>query len=206
MREKNNERSLDRYDVDITENDMYEAMKDIPGYLDITPLDLKEIYQHAYRHAVQRLMNSVKARDIMTGTVISVRPESLLYEVAKTMAEHGISGVPVVAHGELVGIISQKDFLKLIATGAQNLMDVLAECIDGKCCAAGSLREKTARDIMTSPALTLHADETLTQIAELFASRHINRAPVVDQEGRMIGIVSRDDIVKAYSGRRNELL
>ena len=205
MRGKKSEHNLDKYGVDITENDIYEAMKDIPGYLDITPQDLKEIFRYAYRHAVERLMNSAKAKDIMTKTVVSVSPESRLHEIARTMAKHGISGVPVVDKGGLVGIISQKDFLKLMTTDAQNLMDVLAEYIDGKGCAAGSLRARTAREIMSFPVITVHEDETLAQIAELFASKHINRAPVIDQEGGMIGIVSRDDIVKAYSGRLHEI-
>jgi len=55
--------------VDISDEDIYEAMKDISGYLDITPADLKEVYLKAYRHAVTRLTRSVKVRDVMTRDV-----------------------------------------------------------------------------------------------------------------------------------------
>ena len=58
--------------VDISDDDIYEAMKDVPGYLDITPGDFKEVYLQAYRHAISRVMKSVKAADVMTRQVISV--------------------------------------------------------------------------------------------------------------------------------------
>jgi CBS domain-containing protein len=186
--------------IDISDKDIYEAMKDIPGYLDVTPQDLKEIYRRAYQHAVERLTRSTKARDVMTKEVISVGPETPLSEVARAMAKRGISGVPVVDDEMVVGIISQKDFLALVTTGdARNLMDVLAEYIEGRGCAANSLRAKTAREIMQSPAITVLEDTPVTEIAKIFASKRINRTPVLDGQGRMVGIVSRDDLVKAYS-------
>jgi CBS domain-containing membrane protein len=204
MHEENTHENLDGCGVDITENDIYQAMKDIPGYLDVTPQDLKEIYKYAFRHAVQRLTRSTKAKDVMTKEVIFVGPETLLHEVAKTMAKHGVSGAPVVDSGRVVGIISQKDFLALIAPDdAKSLMGVLADCIKRRGCAGSSLRDRTVREVMSSPAVTLHEDVTLAEIVEIFASKHINRAPVIDHEGRMIGIVSRDDVLKAYSGEHH---
>ncbi len=56
--------------IEISDDDIYEAMKNIQGYLDITPADLKEIYKFAYRHAFERLTSSVKAGNIMTKTGI----------------------------------------------------------------------------------------------------------------------------------------
>ena len=58
--------------VDISDDDICEAMKDIPGYLDITPGDCREIYLKAYNHAIERLTSSVKASDVMTRDVACV--------------------------------------------------------------------------------------------------------------------------------------
>lgn len=58
--------------IDISDKDVFEAMKDMPGYLDITPGDFKELYKYAYNHALSRITRSIKARDIMTRDVISV--------------------------------------------------------------------------------------------------------------------------------------
>jgi CBS-domain-containing membrane protein len=58
--------------VDISDEDIYSAMKAIPGYLDITPGDFKEVFRLAYQHAIDRFARSVKAKDVMTRNVIYV--------------------------------------------------------------------------------------------------------------------------------------
>jgi CBS domain-containing membrane protein len=201
MDEERRNDKVDSSGLDITDKDIYEAMRDIPGYLDITPGDLKEIYRHAYRHAVKRLATSVKARDVMTRNVVSVAPGTLVPEIARVMAEHGISGVPVVEEGRVVGVISEKDFLAHMGSqGAETFMALLAELLDRKECSTEPLQSQTARDIMSIPPIVADEDATLVEIAALFTLNHVNRAPVVDKEGIMIGIVSRDDLVKASSG------
>jgi CBS domain-containing protein len=201
MDEERRNDKADSSGLDITDKDIYEAMSDIPGYLDITPGDLKEIYRHAYRHAVRRLGTSVKAKDVMTRNVVSVAPGTLVSEIARLMAEHGISGVPVVEEGKVVGVISEKDFLAHMGSHRiETLMALLAEFLDRKECPTEPLQSKTARDIMSEPAITVHEDTTLAEIAALFTLNHVNRVPVVGKEGVMIGIVSRDDLVRASSG------
>jgi CBS domain-containing membrane protein len=194
-------RNTEKSGLDMTDKDIYEAMKDIPGYLDITPGDLKEIYRHAYRHAVKRLATSVRVKDVMTRNVVSVAPGTLAPEIARVMAEHGVSGVPVVEEGRVVGVISGKDFLAHIGShGIETFMALLAEFLDRKECSTEPLQSETARDIMSAPAIVVDEDATLAEIAALFTQNHVNRAPVVDKEGIMIGIISRNDLVNASSG------
>ena len=98
--------------MDISDNDILKAMKSISGYLDITRGDFKEIYRFAYRHAVERLRHSVKAKDVMTKDVVFVRKDTSLEEVADILNLHTISGVPVIDDDKrVVGVISEKDFL-----------------------------------------------------------------------------------------------
>jgi len=185
--------------ANISDSDIFAAMKDIPGYLDITPGDLKEVFRFAYKHAVERISGAVKARDIMTAEVYTVRKDTALKEVAGLMADRRISGVPVLAEDKtVIGIISEKDFLSRM--GAQDgihVMSLIAECIKGKGCLAAPIRQKTAGDIMTSPAVTVTEDMPLFRIMELFAETGINRVPVVDRANLLRGIVSRADIIRA---------
>ena len=90
---ENDKKTLPR-NIDITDEDVYEAMKEIPGYVDITTGDFKEIYRHAYKHAVERFLRAVKAKDIMTKKVVSVDSSTPLTEVARLLGVHGISGLP----------------------------------------------------------------------------------------------------------------
>ncbi len=185
--------------IDISDKDIFEAMKDIPGYLDITPGDFKELYKFAYHHALSRITRSVKARDIMTRDVISVDIDVSLKRVAELMAGNAISGIPVVNKDKkVVGVISEKDFLsRMGAKSSKSFMGVVAECLKGKGCVAVSIREQSARDIMTSPAITVSEETGVNEIAGMFTGKNINRVPVVSLEGVLTGIVSRADIVRA---------
>jgi CBS-domain-containing membrane protein len=186
------------YDMEISDRDIYEAMKDIPGYLDITTGDFKELYRLAYRQAVKRIVQSIKATDIMTGEVVAVQRETPLKEVAKIMAEQGVSGVPVIAEDRKVaGVISEKDFLsRMGGKSGKTFMGVIAKCLKGKACVAIPIRAKKAGDIMTSPAVTVRENSTLRDITDLFKEREINRVPVIDDKGCLTGIVSRGDIIE----------
>lgn len=172
-------------EIEISGDDIFEAMKDIQGYLDITPADLKEIYKFAYRHACDRIMNSVRAGDIMTREVFAVKRATPLEDVAEVMAARGISGVPVLEDdGRIAGVISGKDFLaNMGAKDKMNFMAVVAVCLKGEGCVSMPIRGKKAEDIMKSPAITVDENTTLTEIAGIFSSKKINRVPVTDKHG-----------------------
>jgi CBS domain-containing membrane protein len=184
--------------IDLTEDDIIEAMKKIPGYLDITPHDFKEIYLMAYQMAVTRLSRQRTAAEIMTRDVVLVREETPLAEVAAAMGARGISGVPVVAeYGGVVGLISEKDFLRRMGVaGRQNFMTVVAACLTTKDCVSLPSQYQAAKDLMTSPALVIKPTTSVQEISELFAARGVNRVPVVDEAGKLVGIVSRGDLVQ----------
>jgi len=184
----------------ISEEDILEAMKAIRGFLDITPADFREIYQVAYRQAIERLNQSIKAKHIMTRNVVSVPVDTPLETVAEVMAAHRISGVPVIgANQQILGVISEKDFLREI-TGTQipSLMHFIERCLKHITCSVESVRSRTARDLMTAPAITLDGEASLAQIAGLLHAHSMNRVPIIDDRQRVIGIVARSDIVQAY--------
>jgi CBS domain-containing membrane protein len=188
-------------DVGLTNEDIYKAMKSIPGYLDITPGDFKELYCHAYRQAVERISKSVLARDMMTEKVVSVFQDTPLDQVAELMGRRSISGLPVTdSEGIVLGVISEKDFLsRLGETGPKNFMTVIANCLRAKGCIALPIRAKSAGDIMSSPAATVKAGASYTEVADLMARRGINRVPVTDAGGRVIGIITRNDLIRISS-------
>lgn len=190
--------------LDLTEADVYEAMKEIPGYLDITPSDFHELYGAAIKMAIARIERSILARDVMTAEVFTVGPDTLLKDVANKMASSGVSGLPVVDDNKKpLGVISEKDFLYQMAgthkgkTRSDSFMLVIAECLTGKSCLAAPIRAKKAADIMSTPAVTVTPKTTVREIAELFVKRNINRVPVVDSKGAVCGIVTRADIVRS---------
>ena len=189
--------------IEIKEEDILEAMRAIPGYLDITPGDFKEVYRLAFQHALERLSREVTAAEIMTTDVVTVQPDTPVAEVAAAMGRRGVSGVPVVDAGQrVVGVISEKDFLtRMGVKDAKNFMSLVAGCLKTKGCVALPIKVTLAGDLMSSPAVTVAPDTPVKDIARLLTQESINRVAVTDPDGRLLGLVSRGDIVKATMGR-----
>lgn len=183
----------------LSDKDVYEAMKSVSGYLDITPEDFKEIYQRAYQHAVERLRKSVTAARIMTRAVVFVSRSTPLAETAAIMARNRVSGVPVTeGDGSVVGMISEKDFLVRLGMGEDaTFMEVLARCLSSGKCPTASIQGEKAGDIMSAPVISVSEDATLADLAQILTEKGINRVPVLDTKGRLSGIVSRADLVRA---------
>ena len=185
--------------VNMSDEDILDAMKSIPGYLDITPGDFKEIFNYAYGYAIERIAQSLQAKDVMTAKVISVTATTSLKETALAMATHGVSGIPVIDDREMVvGVISEKDFLShMVEKKSGSIMHVIAQCLSNKGCIAIPMRTGHAKDIMTSPARTVLESTPIFEIASIFAEKNINRVPVLDQNSHLVGIVARADIFQA---------
>jgi CBS domain-containing protein len=186
--------------VDISEHDVIKAMKLIEGYIDITPGDFKEVYQSAYAMAVERLLDSLTADKIMIKPVIFVDQEMTLVGAADLLADKQISGCPVVdSKGEIVGVVSEKDFLKEMGFGTTpSFMQLATHCLSSKSCMIRRLHNKTVGDIMTKPPITADPGITIGAISTLFAEHQINRLPIVDKEGHPIGMVTRTDLAHSY--------
>lgn len=187
-------------ELELSDQDVTEAMQEISGYLDITPGAFRELYQVALHHAWQRLRRRVRVRDVMTPQVVTVPSGMPLGQVAERMAREGVSGVPVVdAQGRAVGVISEADFLaRMAGAAAKGFMGVIAQCLQGKHCLAVPVRGRTAADIMSAPAVTVEEDASVQAAAEQMATAAVNRLPVVNAQGVVVGIVSRADLVQAH--------
>ncbi len=185
--------------IELKEEDILAAMEQIPGYLDITPRDFKEIYALAFRHAWERLSREMTVAEIMSREVVAVMSHTHLAEVAEAMGKQGVSGVPVLdEHRKVVGVVSEKDFLRIMGVKeSQNFMTLLAACLRTKGCVALPIKKQIAADLMCAPAVTVTPETPVGELAQIFASRGINRAPVLDAAGNLVGIVSRGDLVRA---------
>jgi CBS domain-containing protein len=141
----------------------------------------------------------MKIQDVMARDVTTVAPGTSLKEVATVLAGRGISGLPVVAEsGEVVGVVSEGDILmkeRAPAPKRGGVMGWLLEPSDAG--ASAKLDARTAGEAMTSPAITVDPGESVPRAAALMVERGVNRLPVVE-DGKLVGIVTRADLVKAF--------
>jgi CBS domain-containing protein len=134
----------------------------------------------------------------MTTDVASVRPDTSFHEVTQLLAERNVSAVPVVDDdGRVLGIVSEADLLHKLefADGMSGhaILERPAHRL-ARAKASGHL----AKDLMTAPAVTLPAATSVVKAARLLESHRVKRAPVVDEDGRLVGIVSRADLLKVF--------
>ncbi|SHO50434.1 CBS domain-containing protein [Desulfopila aestuarii] len=184
---------------ELSDEDVYAAMKDIEGYLDISMRDFRELYSHAIRHARQRLLTSTLIKDIMTRDVVHVAAGTTFEGVIQAMASRSISGLPVIdAREKVVGVVSEKDiFSRLEGDQNASFWKILGNCLNCNRCLMRSLMTVTAGDIMSTPAVTIGATESAHAALQLFSLRKINRLPVVDTDGLLVGIVTRTNLLQA---------
>lgn len=141
-------------------------------------------------------------RDIMTADVVTVRPDTSVSEIARLMTEHAISGLPVVDENDKVlGVVTELD---MIVRNTRFKMPAFIAFLDAIIYleTPGQYRERvehmlgtTAGEIMSEPAVTVGPDASIEELAELMVDRKMNPIPVV-AAGRLIGIVSRSDIIR----------
>lgn len=140
------------------------------------------------------------ARDVMTAPAVACREEAFFEEIAEILSDRDISGMPVVDKaGEIVGVISERDLAH--ALGGPIVRLAIRRHKHGP-----FLRDKhqmprearRAKDIMTTPPVTVSSDAHLEEVARLMRVHQINRVPVVDS-GRLIGVVTRGDVLGAVA-------
>ncbi|MFH1329353.1 MAG: CBS domain-containing protein [Actinomycetota bacterium] len=141
----------------------------------------------------------MKVRDIMTTDPVKVTGATRLKEAARLMVHHRVSGLPVVDEaGKLVGIVSEGDFIRREAGRDRPHGVSLLDAVFGE----GELQPvgaETVAEVMTRSVVTITPEATVGEAARVMGRRNVKRLPVVDLEGDLVGIVSRSDVVGAFT-------
>jgi CBS domain-containing protein len=147
----------------------------------------------------------MRVEKIMTRDVLTVAAGTPLKEVAALLAANHISGVPVAdPDGTVLGVVSEADILckeQGFPPNPGRVSGWLLRRMDGELDKIGARR---AADAMTAPALTVRPAQQVSEVARLMVGHRINRLPVV-ADGRLVGIVSRADLVRAFNRPDAEL-
>src|SRR5215208_4850606 len=134
---------------------------------------------------------------IMSSEVTAVAPDTPLKEVASLLVERAISGVPVMDGDELLGVVSETDIVAK-ERGPVPPASLIEKLIRGSGDTNLKLEARTAGDAMTSPAVTIDAWRSVAAAASLMGEHGVNRLPVLE-DGHLVGIVTRNDIVRAFT-------
>jgi CBS domain-containing protein len=123
----------------------------------------------------------LRVGNLMTIDPITIDPEAMAMEAERLLKTYRVSGLPVVEAGELRGVISQSDLM--VAHSSEMI--------------GANWDRLRVRHLMSSPAVTVHADATITAAARELLARHIHRLVVVDDDGAPIGVVTPLDLLRS---------
>ena len=147
----------------------------------------------------------LKAKDIMTKDVITVKPDTTIEEFARTLMRDQISGAPVVDDkGKVVGIVTEND---LISKNSRLHIPTILRLFDAYIPLGTSRLEtdikrmtaNTVKEICTKEVITIDSESSLEYIATLITERKIHLLPVL-KEGKLVGIIGKKDLIKGFSG------
>jgi len=128
----------------------------------------------------------LKIKDVMTKSVISVKRETPIYEAMEIMRKKDITGMPVVEDDmTLVGVITEKDVLRLFYAEEDE-------------------KNETVGFFMTRPAVSYRENENLRSVCDFMMINYFRRVPVVSKQGKLVGIISRPDIIDYILEQRQQ--
>ncbi|GAA0986282.1 CBS domain-containing protein [Acrocarpospora macrocephala] len=137
--------------------------------------------------------------DVMTRDVLSITEDTGFKDIVVALAARGVSGAPVVdTKGQVLGIVTESDLLrKEEFKSVHEDRRPFFETRRDRLVRAKSQGER-ADELMTTPVTTVDPDISIPAAARLMAERSVKRLPVIDYSGRLIGIVSRSDLLKVF--------
>ena len=175
--------------------DVARALDSVAGQIGETPMEQRPTAGPNGSPADQKHHGRWHSRvqDVMTVSVVTVDRITPYKEIARRLAEHKIGGVPVLTMGRHVaGVVSEGDLLAARDTNPAA----------GRRWPGWPRRQRhhgtMAEDLMTSPAITIRPDATIAAAARLMNAHHVRFLPVVDSVGRLLGIVSRRDLLSVF--------
>lgn len=147
----------------------------------------------------------MKIEDFMITDVISVREETTVKQLLETLVKRNIGGVPVVATDQtLLGIISDGDVIRYLQPKARTVYDMFAlvlvtekENLASKL--AYSMNHTVMKMMQKRKLFTVSPGDNLEEALQIFSKHHFKKIPVVNEEGKIVGVVSRGDIIRFIS-------
>jgi len=151
--------------------------------------------------AAVEVPDELLVRDVLSRPLVTVAPETSLVEAARLMVRYGVASLPVVSEeNEMLGLVSHGEILQYLlprhSSGRSGEYPVAGRAPR---LSSGPVREVAVRDVMDRSVLCLSEEQALTEAASLMVNRKLERVPVV-REGALVGVLSREDIVRRLFG------
>ena len=192
-----NSESDDVTEIDLNDEDIIDAMRHISGYLDISTDDFRSIYHLAHQHAIGRLVGKFTAENLMRADINPLHPNMYLDEAAKNIVQSGLKSLPVVDDkGCVIGVLTETDYLRRLRV--DTFLELLLGIMDDSFEFKHRCHETHVSEAMTTPAVTLTRNAGFREVVKAFHHHDGRSTPIVDSDGRLIGVLLRKDFLAAF--------
>lgn len=182
--------------LDLNDQDVLDAMRQIPGYLDISTEDFRAIYRLAHAHAWQRLLRGLSAADLMLVGIQPLVPHCSLHDAAECLVQQGLKALPVTgADGSVAGMLTETDFFARF--GAGSYLELLLRLDVASPGDLAKFRRTRVDEAMSTPVVCVGEQDRAPELLAAFR-RHSGRSmPVIGADGRLSGLLLRKDLLHA---------
>ncbi len=183
-------------EIELSDEDILDAMRHFEGYVDVFADDFRAIYHHAHHHAVRRLTAGLKAETLMRRDAPLLSPDLTLDVAARTIVQSGYKGLPVVdPNGMVIGMLTETDFLRRLKV--DTFLELLLNMMDGDYKLTHRCHDTPVAEAMTAGAVSVPVDAGFGDIFRAFREHQGRSMPVIDATGRPRGLLLRKDFLSA---------
>ncbi|MCY1536988.1 Inosine-5'-monophosphate dehydrogenase [compost metagenome] len=175
--------------MSFTRDDVDQALKEFGEYVDVTNDDLEQLIRQTEKYALRRSMGEISAADIMSRDLCYATPDTFIEQAWQILKEHRLRSLPVVEEGggKLVGIITLVDLLKQFQPSQARVNFGQLKY----------LRGTKLRSIMSVPVVAVSQDAHMVDLVFMLSDRGLHCLPVVDQQERLVGMITQTDLIAA---------
>jgi CBS-domain-containing membrane protein len=184
-------------ELPLSDEDILDAMRHIPGYLDISTEDFRAIYRLAHRHAIESLFSGMTASRLMRKIEQPLTPDMPLDLAARTLANSGYKGLPVVdAGGIVIGMLTETDFLRCLKVSS--FLELSLKLSEDSFEFTHHCHGMPVSTTMTQPAVTVGPDAEFMEVMKSFGGHQGRSMPVAGADGRLLGLLLRKDFLRPF--------
>jgi len=183
-------------EIELTDQDILDAMRHIQGYLDVSTEDFRQIYRLAHASAVDQLLGGIGTASLLRHDMTPLTADLTMNQAAARIVQSGYKGLPVVdAEQRVIGILTEADFLRRLK--AASFLELMLRLLADPSSFTHRCHATRVAEAMTAPAVTIPISATFSDVLSAFTHHPGRSLPVVDPQGHCAGMVLHKDFLVA---------
>lgn len=184
--------------IGIRAEDFHAALQDVGVFVDVSADELSDIYHFAASRAFRRTFGETTCACIMTPQPLTAEFGDDLEPVWQLMQREGVRALPVVDRGRhVIGMVTLKDFFRHARADSFDSLSARLKVLLLPSPRVTSTKPEVVGQIMTAPAITARQDVHIAELARLLCEHGIHQVPIVDERGKLVGLVTQTDLIAA---------